>query len=279
VKPKRVAVIFLAGLFLYLTLYTWNLRTGYLDSFSTYIGLDVASWVLSPGKWAAEESVGFWRRYVSLIGLKEENEQLAAEVQRLSLENLALKDRALATNRLERLLAFTPPQEWAREGARVVAHRMGPAGALETLLVDKGSAHGVSVDTPVMGIAGVVGRILRVGLAASTVLLLNDPNSKVAVIGEKNRSSGILAGQGPGRPLAVKYVNRSAPIEPGELLATSGLGGIFPKGLPLARVSLVERSEVSLFLTVEAEPLVDPAELEEVLLLRRIEPEQAGAGG
>lgn len=277
-KPKRITAIFLAGLFLYLTLYTWNLRTGYLDTFSTYIGLDVANWVLAPGKWAAEKSVEFWRRYVSLVGLKEENEQLEGEVRRLTLENVTLKDRALATGRLERLLAFIPPLEWTREGGRVVAHRMGPAGALETLLVDKGSAAGVIVDTPVLGLAGVVGRILRVGLAASTVLLINDPNSKIAVIGEKHRSPGILAGQGPGRPLTVKYVNRNAPIEPGEILTTSGLGGIFPKGLPLARVTLVERSDISLFLTVEAEPLVDPAELEEVLLLKRVEPAQDGPG-
>jgi rod shape-determining protein MreC len=268
-KPKKIAVVIVAGLFVYLSLYTWNLRTGHLDALSSYTGLDIASFVLRPGQWASEQVVGFWDRYIYLVGLKQQNDDLVRDNARLIRRNMILAAEARSAERLERLLGFTPPPAWDFSGARVVAHRMGPTGALATLAVDRGTASGVAEDMPVLSLDGVVGRVLRAGGVASTVLLLTDANSRIAVIGEHNRSPGMLAGQGYGEPLVVHYMNLNAVIDPGELLLTSGLSGIYPKGLPVARVVRVRRSDISLFLTVEAEPLVDVAGLEEVLLLHR----------
>jgi rod shape-determining protein MreC len=261
--------VIVAGLFVYLSLYTWNLRTGHLDALSSYTGLDIASFVLRPGQWASEQVVGFWERYIYLVGLKQQNDDLVRDNARLIRRNMILAAEARSAERLERLLGFTPPPGWDFSGARVVAHRMGPTGALATLAVDRGTASGVAEDMPVLSLDGVVGRVLRTGGVASTVLLLTDANSRIAVIGEHNRSPGMLAGQGYGDPLVVHYMNLNAVIDPGELLLSSGLSGIFPKGLPVARVVRVRRSDISLFLTVEAEPLVDVAGLEEVLLLHR----------
>lgn len=137
------------------------------------------------------------------------------------------------------------------------------------MTVDKGSAAGVENDQPAVSLKGVVGRVLETGVTTSNLLMLTDANSRIAVIGDTNRSPGMLAGQGYGQPLKLLYVNLNAAIEPGELLISSGLSGIYPKGLPVARVTRIQRSDISLFLTVLAEPLVDVAELEEVLLLKR----------
>lgn len=268
-KPKKIAVVIVAGLFVYLSLYTWNLRTGHLDALSSYTGLDIASIVLRPGQWAGEQVVGFWERYIHLVGLKQQNDDLVRDNARLIRKNMILAAEARSAERLERLLGFAPPPSWEFSGARVVAHRMGPTGALSTLAVNRGTASGVTEDMPVLSLDGVVGRVLRAGGVASTVLLLTDANSRIAVIGEYNRSPGMLSGQGYGEPLVVHYMNLNAVIDPGELLLTSGLSGIYPKGLPVARVVRVRRSDISLFLTVEAEPLVDVAGLEEVLLLHR----------
>jgi rod shape-determining protein MreC len=268
-QPKKIAVVIVAGLFVYLSLYTWNLRTGHLDALSSYTGLDIASFIFRPGQWVSERAVGFWERYIYLVGLKQQNDELMQQNSRLMRQNMILGSEARSAARLERLLDFSPPPGWDFSGARVVAHRMGPAGALATLAVDRGSASGVAPDMPVVSLDGVVGRILRTGVAASSVLLLTDANSRIAVIGENNRSPGMLSGQGYGEPLVVRYVNLNAIIDPGELLRSSGLSGIYPKGLPVARVVKVRRSDISLFLTVEAEPLIDVAGLEEVLLLRR----------
>lgn len=271
-KPKKIAALIVAGLFVYLSLYTWNLRTGHLDALSSYTGLDIAGWVIKPGQWVSRQVSGFWERYIYLVGLKQENDQLRADNAKLRFENLMLEDRAGSTKRLERLLQFEPLPAWEVQGARIVAHRLGPAAALDTITIDKGSLAGVEQDMPAVSLDGVLGRVLRTGSAASHVLLLSDPNSRIAVMGRENRSQGILFGQGKGEPLKVEYINLNAAIEPGELMLTSGLSGIYPKGLPVARVTAVYRSDISLFLTVTADPLVDVNGLEEILLLKRLPP-------
>lgn len=272
-KPKKIAIVIVAGLFVYLSMYTWNLRTGHLDALSSYTGLDISGLILRPGIWAKDKAVVFWDRYIFLVDLKQGNDVLREQVAKLRLDNLLMSAEVRSATRLERLLEFTPPPRWGSSGARVIAHRMGPAGSLDTLVVDKGRASGVEDDMPVVSLDGVVGRVLHTGTTASSILLLTDSNSRIAVLGDLNRSPGMLSGQGYGKLLEVRYVNLNAVIDPGELLLSSGLSGIYPKGWPVARVAKVQRSDISLFLTVLAEPLVDVAGLEEILLLKReIEP-------
>lgn len=266
---KRLAIFLVAGLFVYLSLYTWNLRSGHLTRLSTYSGLDGVGTVVRPGRWLGGLAGDFVERYVSLVGLKQQNEALEKEVKALRLENMTLRERAEATARVERLLGFPEPPEWKREGARVIAHRVGPTAILETILVDRGKLSGAVEDTPALSPEGVVGRIYRAGLTVSTVLLLIDPSSRIAVVGRDNRAAGIVYGMGADQTLVVKYVGLTSTIEPGEVLVTSGMDGVYPKGLPVARVSAVKREEGTLFMDVQAEPLVDILRLEEVLLLKR----------
>ena len=268
-NPKRVALFLVAGLFLYLALYTWNLRTGLLTRLSTYSGLDSVGLVLRPGSAAGHAAGGFVERYLALVGLKQENDALRDEIKSLRLENMTLRERAEATARVEKLLGFPEPPDWRREGARVIAHRIGPTAILETILVDRGKLSGAQEDTPVLCTEGVVGRIYRAGFSVATVLLLTDPSSRVAVVGSDNRAAGVIYGMGAGEQLIVKYVGLKSNIEQGEILVTSGMDGVFPKGLPVARVSAVRREEGTLFMDVQAEPLVDISHLEEVLLLKR----------
>ena len=260
-KPKKIAIVIVVGLFVYLSMYSWNLRTGHLDALSSYTGLDISGLILRPGFWAKDKAVDFWDRYIFLVGLKQENDILRERVVELRQANMLMSEGVRSAERLGRLLDFTPPPKWKFSGARVIAHRMGPAGSLDTLTVDKGSSSGVESDVPVVSLDGVVGRVLRTGATASSILLLTDSNSRIAVLGDQNRSPGMLSGQGYGELLEVRYVNLNAVIDPGELLLSSGLSGIYPKGLPLARVVRVQRSDISLFLTVLAEPLVDVAEI------------------
>lgn len=261
-----------------MSLYTWNVRTGALDDLAKNTGLELAGLALLPGSILTDRVQDFWDHYVYLVGVRQENDDLREKIKTMSAELAVLRERAAEADRLARLLMFSPPPEWVREGARVVAQRLGPSSALETLLIDKGEADGYGANTPVMTPEGVVGRVLRAGRALSTVLLISDLNSAVAVLGQDSRSAGILMGGGPGQPLQVHYVPLNAPLLDGELLVTSGVDGIFPKGLPVARVTKVEASHVySLFQEVEARPLVDIQNLEETLLLRRPEPPQEDA--
>lgn len=265
--PKRVAVLLLCLLILYLSLYTWNLRTGVLDRLAERVGLSVVAQILRPGRWLQAEIESRWRLYVRLQDVAEENEVLKRQVDELALETARLRDAALRAERLEALLLFPPPRQWQSQGARVIAREMGPVGVLESLMVDVGTGHGAVPDMPVATPRGLIGRVLRASSTAATVILINDPNSRIAVMGQKSRTPGILAGQGAREPLTVLYIPVNSPMEVDELLVTSGLGGVFPPGLPVARVSRVERSDVSLFKAVQAEPQAVLRDLEEVLIL------------
>jgi len=264
-----VLFLFLLPLLAYLLVYTWNVQTGALDRLAAWTGLEAVGWVLVPGQWVEQRSTQMWQRYVHLMDVQRDNERLRARVDSLRLENLALERRARATERLRRLLQMPARPEWRLTGARVIGHRQGPNGLLRTLIIDVGSAEGAREDLPVLTPQGGVGRVSRVSPHFSTVLLLHDPNSRIAVISDTTRTSGILVGQGAGSSLDVKYIPQNEPLKKGELLVTSGLAGIFPKGIPLARVRSVVHSELSLFQNVVAQPLLNPHRLEEVLLLHQ----------
>ncbi len=248
-------------------IYTWNLRTGFLDRLAANTGLEVIHWVLSPGVWVSETVTNVWRRYIYLVGLSEENETLKQEVHALSLELMTLREDASESARLRELLSFKPPPAWRQLGARVVAQRLGPYAALESLLVDQGSADGVRVNTPAITPQGVAGRVLRVSPSAATVLLLVDANSKIAVMGQDGRAAGILEGRGVDQLMELSYVPLTSEVKVGERLVTSGLAGIFPKGVPVAEVVSVSRSDISLFQQVLARPYVNVTRLEELILL------------
>lgn len=259
-------------LFVYLGLFTWNIRTGYVDNLASHTGLELTRWVLTPGRWVWTRLSSFWERYVYFVGLRQENEVLRDELARANDELVGAREQASLAKRLTGILMITPPPEWSREAARVIAHRLGPNAALETFVIDRGSRHGVEINTPVVSPEGVVGRVLRYSMSAATVIMITDPNSKIPVVSQKTRTQGILVGRGPNQGMTLQYVALNAPMEKGETLVTTGLEGIFPQGLPVAEVSDVSREGSSLFLNVQAKALFDPNRMEEVALLRKIPP-------
>lgn len=258
-------------------MYTWNLRTGFIDRLAGHTGLEFVGLTLKPGKWAAEKVTNFWDDYVYLVGVREDNRKLTEQLHSLKLDLALAREQARESERLKQLLGFSPPESWTAAGARIIANRLGPNAALDTVLLDKGSASGVQVSTPIITPDGVVGRVLKISTHFSTALLITDPSSKISVLGRDNRTPGILTGQGPNSPLSVNYVHQNAQLAPGEILVTSGLDEVFPKGLPVAVVTAVTRSDISLFQEVTAEPLVDLKMLEEVLLLMAAEARAEGA--
>ncbi|WP_321401526.1 rod shape-determining protein MreC [Maridesulfovibrio sp.] len=278
-KLKRAAIAVIIGLFVYLSLYSWNLRSGQLDRLAGFTGLEIVKWVLWPCEWVHDQSVEFLDKYVYLVGLKQLNDQLSSQNDLMRLEIMKLREKAAEAERFQQLLEIKPVQGWKTNGARIIAHRMGPTAALDSIILNKGVTSGVGSDTPVLSPLGVLGRVTEPGLSASKALLLTDLNSRISVRGQLHRSTGLLVGNGEGEPLSVKYMKLNAPVTDGEILVTSGLAGIFPPGLPVARIVSVERSDISLFLDVEAEPLVDMDNVEEVLLLRRVLPETNSTQG
>ncbi len=266
-NSRRFIVLSVVLLFLYLGMYTWNQRTGVLDKVATHVGLEFVGGLLKPILAIRGEVVSFWEHYVNLVGVHEENERLKADILSMQAQLMAAGEHRAELRRLRALLSLPSDRSWRPTGARVLAGRMGPNSVLETVILSRGYATGATPGTPIMTNIGLLGRILRASAHTSTALLLTDPGSRIAVLSQDSRTSGILTGRGGRRALELRFVSRHAVIEEGELIVTSGLDGVYPKGLPVAVVTDVYMNNYSEFQTVEAMPLVDLGHLEEVLLL------------
>lgn len=270
-KFKFIFFAFLLPLFLYLGLYAWNARTGALDEFAAFTGMEFAGLVLAPGKWVSHQARLYWNRYFYLVQTEQENEALHKQVKDMKLEMIKLREKAAEQHILASLLQLNPLDDWDTVGARIIAHQFGPNAALETIFINKGRLNGISKDQPVITPRGLVGRVIKTAPHFASILLLTDPNSYIPVLGQKSRTQGIARGQGQGEPLQVNHVPKNNLLFSGELLITSGLADVYPKGLPVARITQIELSKLSLFKKVIADPLLNPVQLEAVLVLKRNE--------
>lgn len=212
----------------------------------------------APKRW----TVSLWSSYVSLRGLREENLRLQEELSSLSGVEVRARELRSKVERLEGLLGGGRRGEVPVRLAQIVGRNQSPYG--KTFIVDLGRADGVRRNMAVLHDEGIVGRIFRAGQTVSQVLLITDSRSSVDVIIQRNREQGVfsISSSGEGE---VRYMPADAAVKPGDLLISSGQGGIFPKGLPVARV--LEVSGGGLFRKVRAEPAVDFNKLEEVLIM------------
>lgn len=198
--------------------------------------------------------------------------ELKAENERLKAENAQLKESSLAADRLERLLELQNTYRLESTGARVVS---GAVDSLtSTITIDKGSAQGLAVGMPVTDSYGVIGQISSVGPATSQVRLITDERSGVSAMVQSSRAQGQLVGQGTDM-LRLTLVRTDQAVEVGDLVVTSGLGGVYPKGLLLGTVTSAERPSGALYYEILVQPAALTSNLEEVLVITSLTQEQA----
>ncbi len=206
---------------------------------------------------------GVFDRYVMLVGTQAENEQLQARIRDLERRSTHLGEMELMNRRLKRLLALERELPTKAVSAAVIAR--DASVWFQSLTLNKGELDGIQIGMPVIAPEGVVGLISSTSLHASRVLLLTDPNIGIDVLVQRTRVRGILSGlleQGT----TLKYVKRSDDVQVGDRVVASGLDGVFPKGLPVGRVTKVSRKDRGLFLYAEVQPEADARRLEEVLV-------------
>ena len=133
-------------------------------------------------------------------------------------------------------------------------------------MINKGAVHGLKTGMPVIAPPGLIGRLIDVSWHASKVLLFIDENSNVGAIVQRTRTQGIISGAGP-RGLILKYISKTQDVKEGDVIVSSGMGGVFPKGLLIGQVSHVDRQDDGLFLKINVAPFVDFSKLEEILIL------------
>ena len=203
-----------------------------------------------------------WGDYLALQTVRSENERLRQEVARMQIA--LQEERALAqqSRTLEQLLDLRSQSTLATVAAGVIAGSASPD--FRTLTINKGTADGLRPDMAVMAPAGIVGRIITPSGRAAKVQLLIDRNAAAGALVERSRAQGVV--EGTGGYLRLNYVSSTADVTVGDVVVTSGIDGIYPKGVVIGQIESVERGGGA-FGAIVIRPAVDFSSLEGVLVV------------
>ncbi len=207
----------------------------------------------------------FWGRYLARVGVSRENEKLRAMVADQGRQLSLAAEYKASNDRLSSLLGLRQAYpHLLMKPAYVLAWDPGPW--YHSLIISVGAGDGLAVDQAVIHPQGIVGRVVEVTPNYARVLLATDFHSSIDAFIQRTRAVGILSGQG-GRPMSLKYIRKEEDVRPGDAVVTSGLDGLFPRGLTLGTVSRVDRHGPDLFMVIEVNPQVPFDRLEEVMVV------------
>ena len=231
----------------------------------------VVSLVTPPEKLVHSIGHGFrsmWSNYAYLRGVRRENRDLKAEVQRLRIEQAGLMEDARQGQRLQKLLSFKEQYIYKTQPAQVI----GTSGSdlSHVLIIDKGSHDGIKVDMPVITPDGVVGKIKEVYSRESHLLLISDQTSGAGVLLESLRLRGVLRGNSLGQPQIVNMTTDER-IKAGERVLTSGGDQVYPRGLPVGVVDhTIPDPEHDGYVAIVVKTAANLSRLEEVLVVTEV---------
>lgn len=206
--------------------------------------------------------------------LQERTAELENINRSLLAENLRLQEIERENQRLRELLSFSETRPGIElRGGQIIARVIGrdSNNFLNFLMVDLGSNHGIEVGMPVMNNEGLVGRVSEVTSSSSKVLLITDPLSAVNAILQSSRLTGVVNGVVGGDPV-MGFIPQGTLVGVGEVVLSSGLGGNFPKGIPIGQVVEVRQRDFEVFQEALVRPIVDFGRLEFVLIVTSFDP-------
>ena len=263
-KRYRIIVILVVLFVISLFILSLNVKPSGKTGFFKKLALELVT-PLEGGINAVFRSIGdAWDRYIFLVEAGERNRELTGKVAQLNRDLNESREMSLECLRLRELLDIKAELDYRSVAARVVG-KLRPS-VFKTMMINKGTADGIREGCPVVAVDGIVGRVIEASWDVSKVLLLIDYNSNIDAMVQETRVEGILQGGGE-KGCNLKYVQRAEQVTPGDMVVTSGLAGVFPKGLIIGRVLMVEKEEAGLFQKIRVNPAVDLTKLEEVLIL------------
>lgn len=200
----------------------------------------------------------------TLDELEAENAELTARVAELA-------EYQATSERLEKLLDLQSTYNLQSTAARIIGQSSDAWS--DTVTIDKGSLDGISVNMPVTNSTGVIGQVIEVAPNASTVRLLTDEGSGVSAMIQDTRAQGMVQGQ-PDGTLRMDYVSVDADVKEGDIIITSGIGGVYPKGLPIGTVASVTKNSNDVYYTIIVSSASRTESNEEVLVITSLTEEQ-----
>ena len=205
----------------------------------------------------------WWEGYVMLIGIRNENQQLLQEIAELKDRlNRSLED-SVQYNRLRGQLLFAQRQPDRKVFAEIIGESIDNIHQMR--LINRGSKHGLKRNFSAILREGLVGRVQSVTPFQSNLQLITDFRSRVPALIQRNRIRGLIYGTQTG--LEMRQINRRAKVKKGDRVITSGLGGLYPKGILIGTIVEVRVQPHELFQTASIETAVDLSRMEEVFII------------
>lgn len=226
--------------------------------------------VSAVGEYATRPVRGFFAWAGDLGVSRSQLERLRRQNVELRRTVAELEEARLENERLRALLELPQTAELKRVGARVIGR---PQNSWENVvLIDRGSSDGVAVGMPVVGPSGgLLGQTIEVSSHAAKVRLLTDQRSGVAALVQATRAEGIARGSIDGK-LTLNFVSVESTVKPGDVVITSGMGGVYPKGIVIGSVAEATSTANALYQSITLEPAVSLAGIEEVAIIVGAQP-------
>ena len=238
------------------------------NRYSSYGSGRIAIFFIAPFQKTVTQSIQFlkniWGHYFFLVSVAKENDNLKKTINHAIDKNNKYREIEISNFRLRNLLSFRKTIANKVLVAEVIGQ--DPSPWFKTIIIDKGKSDGVEKGLPVVVPEGIAGQVIDISRNYSKVLLIIDQNSAVDTLVQRTRDRGLIKGQSDERCL-FKYVLRKHDIKVGDTVISSGLDGVFPKGLRIGSISEIVKRNSGIFQEVTVSPYVDFEKLEEVLVI------------
>ena len=225
-------------------------------------------WVVSPIQnlttYTLDSAKNFVDHYLLVAEVSEENNKLKQEIDKLIRQNNELREELRQKGRVDALMKYQEERQLKSVVARVIGQ--DATQWARVVFINKGTQDGVKENLAVVTSAGIVGHVIQAGLNTSKVMLVVDGRSSVDALFSYDRVSGIVVGTGM-EFCEMKYVPITAEVNVGDQIISSGLGGVYPKGLVVGTVISITKATQGLFQEISIAPSADFGRLEEVLVL------------
>lgn len=228
--------------------------------------LSITSPLLLPVSMASTFVEDIWDNYIQLVGTNRENLRLREDIRKLNQRVLEENEALLANQRLEKLLDIKKSVQAPTIAATIIGEDV--TSWFRTLVINRGSSSGIREGMAVISADGVVGQTVKVSPSTSRVLLLTDHTSGIAATIQRSRARGVVKGKGE-MLCTLEFTTREEDVKVGDMVITSGIGGVFLKGHIIGEVTMVKRGEYGIFQSVSIRPTVNISHLEEVLVVQR----------
>jgi len=259
-----VFLLFLA----FLQFISYNIKSNYeynsIDKIILYLVSPIQGFIAHTEK----KSKNFFVTYINLINVQKKNDELFTELNRMHFLVNQLEEAKIENQRLRKMLEFKDESPFEIIAAQIISTDATSYG--RTIRVNVGKRNRVELDNAVISYNGIIGKVISTLDNYSDVMLITDTNSAIDVLSQRTRARGIARGSiNEPMKLSLDFVSREEDIQEGDQIVTSGIGGIWPKGLLVGKVTKVEKGDEFLFKLIEIEPSTDFSKLEELFIIAK----------